>query len=163
MLSLIYAASAAAVSAAIVIVDAAAVRVCGRELKSDVRGCWLRLSLCLLLFSLVFIGTVLHGLSNYTVDAIGVIAVMTGWLSRAFMAVFLTVHFAAEHNEDVFVCVCTFLHACVDAHGVFVSPHFYRRGAFANLPIWWGPRVFCNLHSSLNMQKQTPGMFVNQP
>lgn len=79
----------AAVAAATVLVDAAAaVRACGKELKSNVRGCWLRLSLCLLLFSLVFIGTVLPVSANYTVDAIGMIAVMTGWLSKAFRAVF---------------------------------------------------------------------------
>lgn len=26
-----------------------------------------------------------------------------------------------------------------------------------------GMQVSCNFHSSLNMQKQTPGMFFNQP
>ncbi len=36
-------------------VDAAAVRACGKELKSNVRGCWLRLSLCLLLFRLWYL------------------------------------------------------------------------------------------------------------
>lgn len=75
--SLSYAAGAAAT----VVVDVAAVRACGEEMKSNVRGCWLRLSLCLLLFSLVFIGTVQPVSANYTVDAIGMIAVMTGWLS----------------------------------------------------------------------------------
>lgn len=121
ILLLIYAAAAAVVSAATVIVDAAAVRVCGRELKSNVRGCWLRLSLCLLLFSLVFIGTVLHGSSNYTVDAIGIIAVMTGWLSRTFVAVFLSIHFAVQlHNKGVCVCVCVAVSFHISLHAFSV-------------------------------------------
>lgn len=49
------AAAAAAVVAATVTVDAAAVRGCGKELKPNLRGCWLRLSLCLLLFSLWYL------------------------------------------------------------------------------------------------------------
>lgn len=40
--------------------------------------------------------------ANYTVDAIGMIAVMTSWLSKAFRAVFLKVHFAMGHNRGFF-------------------------------------------------------------
>lgn len=58
---------AAAVTGATVAVDVAADRACGEEINSNVRGCWLRLSLCLLLFSLVFIGTVQPVSANYTV------------------------------------------------------------------------------------------------
>lgn len=36
--------------------------------------------------SLVFIGTVLPASANYTVEAIGMIAVMTGWLPKVFRA-----------------------------------------------------------------------------
>lgn len=44
--------ASAAVTNATLTVGAADVWVCGRELKSNLRGYWLRLSLCLLLFSL---------------------------------------------------------------------------------------------------------------
>lgn len=53
--------------------------------------------------------------ANYTVDAIGMIAVMTGWLSQAFRAVFLSVHFAIGDNQGIFVCACMF--SCI-YHGL---------------------------------------------
>lgn len=89
-------------------VDNAAVRVCGKELKPDMRGCWLRPSpLFTVVQSLVFIVALLPVSANYTVKAIGMIVVMTGWLSKAFRAVFLKVRFATGHNIGEFVLLDT--------------------------------------------------------
>lgn len=57
--------------------------------------------------------------ANYTVDAIGMIAVMTSWLSKAFRAVFLKVHFAMGHNQGFFdggfLFFCVHTAVCVHA------------------------------------------------
>lgn len=57
------------------------------------------------------------------------IAVMTGWISKAFRAVFFfSVHSAVGHNQGIFVCVC--VHArvyfpnCLQIYILYVCDHF---------------------------------------
>ncbi len=60
----------------------------------------------------------LHVSANYTVNAIGMIAVMTGWLSKAFRAVFFSVQLLWEPvREFWFACLCfrVYMSACVNA------------------------------------------------
>lgn len=68
--------------------DVAAARAREEGPKTDVRGGRLLLSLCLLVLCLAFVGTGLLVSHNDTVDTVGMIAVMTGWHSKTFRAVF---------------------------------------------------------------------------